>query len=297
MQAVTVLIDSTHRRWFLAVTIVGSTAYIAYRVLSASRPEPLTGGSFVGLWYGVVGTLLMVFAGLLAAHRKAPVRWWMGPRKFWLKGHIWLGLLSVVFLWCHSGFAWGGTLEMALWFVFLAVFVSGILGLTLQQIMPRLLTSRVPCEAPYEQIPHLCEVMRRESDAMVDVICGPHDPSPHAVENTLAAAQYASNARAQLRDFYEQDVRPFLAPEVPPRNPLLNPVQVEARFSKLRRLPGMEEVEAEIEKLARFCEERRLLLEQERIHFWLHSWLMIHVPLSAALLVLTLLHIVTALYY
>jgi hypothetical protein len=100
-----------------------------------------------------------------------------------------------------------------------------------------------------------------------------------------------------LRDFYEQDVRPFLAPVVAPGNALLNPVQVEARFSKLRRLPGMEEIEGEIEKLAQFCEERRLLLEQERIHFWLHSWLLIHVPLSVALLVLGVLHIVTALYY
>lgn len=291
------LIDSTHRRWFFATLLIGSFAYIAYRVLNVVRPEALTGGSFVGLWYGVVGTLLVIFAGLLAAHRKAPVRWWIGPRKFWLKGHIWLGLLSVVFLWCHSGFSWGGTLEMVLWLVLLAVVLTGILGLTLQQMLPRLLTSRVPFEAPYEQIPHLCEVMRHEADSIVDAICGPHDTSPHAVENTLAAAQYASNARAQLRDFYEQDVRPFLSPNVPSNNPLLNLVQVEARFSKLRRLPGMDELEEEVRKLAQFCEERRQYLEQERIHVWLHAWLMIHIPLTAALLVLGVLHIVTALYY
>jgi hypothetical protein len=292
-----VLIDSTHTRWILATTLVGSTACIAYRLVNASRPEPMTGGSFLGLWYGVAGALLMIFAGLLAAHRKAPVRRWMGRRKVWMRGHIWMGLLSVVFIWCHSGFSWGGVLETILWIVFLTVIVSGIFGLVLQQILPRLLTSRVPCEAPYEQIPHLCEVMRREADVLLDSICGPHDPSPHAVESTFTAAQYASNARAQLRDFYEQDVRPFLAPDVPEDNPLLNPVQVEARFSKLRRLPGMEEIEGEVDKLARFCEERRLLLEQERIHVWLHSWLLVHIPLSVALLVLAVVHVVTALYY
>ena len=111
----------------------------------------------------------------------------------------------------------------------------------------------------------------------------------------LAAVQYAGNARLQLRDFYEQDVRPFLSASVPRRSPLLNPVQVEARFSKLRRLPGMEELGEQIDKLARFCEERRLLLEQERIHFWLHSWLLVHVPLSVALLVLGVWHVVTVL--
>jgi len=38
-------------------------------------------------------------------------------------------------------------------------------------------------------------------------------------------------------------------------------------------------------------------LEQERIHRWLHIWLLLHIPLSVALLVLGVLHIVTALYY
>jgi hypothetical protein len=168
-------------------------------------------------------------------------------------------------------------------------------GVVLQQILPRLLKAQVPCEAPYEQIPHLCEMMRREADALVDAVCGPNDAPPPDVESTLAAAQYASDARAQLRDFYEQAVRPFLAPHVPRGSPLLNPVQVEARFSKLRRLPGMEEIETEVARLARCCEERRLLSVQERIHFWLHVWLLVHVPLSVALLVLGVLHIVTAL--
>ena len=45
------------------------------------------------------------------------------------------------------------------------------------------------------------------------------------------------------------------------------------------------------------CEERRLLREQERMHFWLHSWLLVHVPLSAALLVLGAAHVVMSLYY
>lgn len=291
------LIDSTHRKWFLGVVVVGTVAYVGHRVLSARGPEPLTGGSFVGLWYGVAGSLLMIWAGLLAAHRKSRPRWWMGPRKFWLRGHIWLGLLSVVLILCHSGYSWGGTLTTVLWGVLLAVIVTGVFGVIVQQILPRLLTARVPCEAPYEQIPHVCQTMRREADAVVDMVCGPHDPSPQNLENTLAAAQYASNARAQLRDFYEQDVRPFLAAAVPRGNPLLNPVQVDARFSKLRRLPGMDEVSVEVEKLARFCEERRLLLEQERIHFWLHSWLLLHVPLTVALLVLGVLHAVAALYF
>lgn len=291
------LIDSTHRRWFIATLVLGSAAYILYRFLNAGRADPLTGGNFVGLWYGIAGSLLMIYAGLLAGHRKAPVRRWLGARQTWLRGHIWLGGLSAVFILCHSGFSWGGPLEIALWVVLIGVLATGVLGVVLQQVLPRLLTARVPCEAPYEQVPHLCDVMRREADALVDGVCGPYESSSHNVENTIAAAMYASDSRAQLRDFYEQDVRPFLQPSIPAGNPLLDPVQAEARFNKLRRLPGMDEVAGDVDRLARYCEERRLLREQERIHFWLHAWLLIHVPLSVALLVLGALHVVTALYY
>ena len=52
-----------------------------------------------GLWFGSAGSLLMIYAGLLAAHRKVPSWWFLGARKTWLRGHVWLGLLSVVLSW------------------------------------------------------------------------------------------------------------------------------------------------------------------------------------------------------
>ena len=91
------LIDSTHRRWFLATLLIGSAAYILHRVLNAGRPEPLTGSSFANLWYGIAGSLLMIYAGLWPATAR-PVRRWLGARQTWLRGHIWLGGLSGVFL-------------------------------------------------------------------------------------------------------------------------------------------------------------------------------------------------------
>jgi hypothetical protein len=292
-----VLIDSTHRRWLVVFAVLAAAAYGLFRYLDRV-PGGLTGGSFAGLWYGVLGAAMMVYAGLLSAHRKSSRRPWLGQRKSWLRGHIWLGLLSLVFIYCHSGGRWGGPLEFALWLVFLGVILTGLFGVVVQQFLPRLLTARVPCEAPYEQIPHLCEVMRDEADALVDAACGPYDPSPQGTfENTFAVMAYLGNARAQLRDFYEQDVRPFLSACPARDSPLRNGLQAEARFSKLRRLPGMAEISSELDRLERFCEERRLLAEQERIYWWLHAWLVVHIPLSVALLVLGTAHVVTALYY
>ena len=131
-----------------------------------SECDPL-GGDTLGLWYGVAGSALMIFAGLLAVHRRVPSWWWIRPRQTWLRGHIWLGLLSVPVIWCHSGFAIGGPLTLALWVVFGIVILSGVYGLVLQHILPRLIMTRVACEAPYEQIPHLCNKMRVRADEVL----------------------------------------------------------------------------------------------------------------------------------
>ncbi|MBI1915207.1 MAG: hypothetical protein HYS12_10780 [Planctomycetes bacterium] len=291
------LIDAKQKKWFAAFVLLSAAALAGWWYINRTIPGGLRGGDTVGLWFGSLGSVLMIYAGLLAAHRKVPSWWWLGARKTWLRGHVWMGLLSVVLILCHSSFHWGGPLEKTLWWVLIGVIVTGILGVILQNILPRLLTSRVPTEAPYEQIPHLCREMRRKADAIIDEVCGAYDPSPPILENTIAVVQYASNAKAQLRDFYENEVRPFFDAKVSRRSPLFNPLQAEARFTKLRRLPGLDDATHQVDDLARYCEERRLMAEQERIHFWLHAWLLVHIPLSVALLVLGVTHVVTALRY
>jgi hypothetical protein len=126
--------------------------------------------------------------------------------------------------------------------------------------------------------------MRQKADALVETVSGP-------------AEKPAEGGKAQLRAFYERDVRPFLAPGPPRSAPLLDALQLETRFAHLGKLPGLEEAGASLAQLQALCEERRLLADQERLHFWLHSWLLLHVPLSAALLVLGIAHAATALYY
>jgi hypothetical protein len=45
------------------------------------------------------------------------------------------------------------------------------------------------------------------------------------------------------------------------------------------------------------CEERRQLARQRRLHRWLHGWLLVHVPLSYALLLLSAVHAFQSLRY
>jgi hypothetical protein len=277
------LIDSTHRRWFLTAVGLSIAALACRHWWDQHTPGGSSGGDLPGLLFGLTGFALMLYAAALSLLRRAPSWWWLGARKTWLRGHIWLGSLSGVLILCHCGFRWGGPFEQVLMILLLLTLASGVLGLALQQVVPALLTARAPCEAPYGQIPHLCAAMRRDADALVATACA--DP-------TLDPAV----ARC-LGDFYRQEVRPFLAERYDRSAPLADPARAEAMFARLRALPGFGAAARPLARLQTCCEERRFLGEQTRLHRLLHGWLFLHIPLSASLIVLGFAHAVLSLYY
>jgi hypothetical protein len=289
------LIDRRHKTWIVATLLLAGVAMGMYAWLGRNVPGGLTGGSTVGLWYGILGSLLMVFAGLLSALRHIPSWWWIGSRTFWLKGHIWLGLLSGVVLLCHSGYHWGGGLTQALWIAFGLTILTGVYGVILQNIVPRLMTLRFSSEAPQEQLPHLCDVLRRKADALDEAIWSVEMQVP---QSDLMGSQFGMGAKVQLQQFYEKHVRPFLSVKGTRNAPLLaKAFQAEQAFARLRALPALAGVKEMLEQMEALCDERRQLAEQERLHHWLHGWLVVHIPLSVVLFLLTAAHVVVALYY
>jgi hypothetical protein len=68
-------------------------------------------------------------------------------------------------------------------------------------------------------------------------------------------------------------------------------------FSRLRALPGLKNAKEHLDQLEALCQERRVINQQERLHRWLHGWLVVHVSLSGALLVFGVVHAVGALYF
>ncbi|HUG92700.1 MAG TPA: hypothetical protein VML55_17800 [Planctomycetaceae bacterium] len=179
------LIDRTHRKWFFVSAIIFAVATAGYVVYASRMPNGPRGGSVVGLIFGIVGSLMMTFAGLFAGRKQFPIaeipipltgiRLRLGSAQFWLRGHIWLGLLSVPMILFHSGFAWGGPVEKALWITFGVVVASGLYGLVVQQVFPRFLTSRVPMETFVQQIPYQCTRTKILSDRLVAEVCGALD--------------------------------------------------------------------------------------------------------------------------
>jgi len=202
-----VLIDKTHIRWGMisaGVLVVATGGYFIYASQAISGPS---GGSVIGLLYGIAASLMMIFAGLLAVRSRFPtVR--CGSAQFWLRGHLWLGALSFVFALFHCNFRFGSTLESTLLIVFIVVVASGVYGLVLQQFLPRLLSSLVPLETFNQQVPFLCRRLQAESDVIVAELCGKIDCDYESISD---AAYNLADSMGKLRNGKEgQDFQKFV---------------------------------------------------------------------------------------
>jgi hypothetical protein len=99
-----------------------------------------------------------------------------------------------------------------------------------------------------------------------------------------------------LRETYVRDIRPFLDPAGSGNGMLGSSSRAATVFRNLRTtLPGI--LQDTVTELETICDERRQLGDQKRLHHILHGWLLVHVPLSLALLLLGAVHAVVALRY
>ena len=96
------------------------------------------GGTPLGLAFGAISLGIFVFAALLSLRKKIPL-WRVGTVQRWLRAHIWLTFLTIPLVILHSGFRLGGPMTTLLMVLYAIVMVSGVYGLGLQHLMPRLM--------------------------------------------------------------------------------------------------------------------------------------------------------------
>ncbi len=286
------ILDQSHQKWVLSCGAVAIAGIVAYRLFEPVELRMRT-GSWLGITFGVIAFALMAFAGLLGARRKAP-GWRLGRLQTWMRGHLWLGLLSLPFVILHAAGAWAaGPLTKLLMFLFYMTIVSGIVGAVAQAVLPSLMTAQVPLETIYEQIPAIRQQLLEEAKKF------------YAEATTQAAAAAASSQTITistiatisqpLEDFWEKELFPFL---IDPRgnHRLATRRGMMQRFEALYMLLPRGQ-RSSIAGLQEICEEENQLTRQQTLHRWLHGWLLVHVPISYGVLLLTIVHAFTALRY
>ena len=309
-----------HRNWAYTVvlwTILFSAWFLIGFFKMGRWPS---GGSTAGLTAGVIAGLIMVFEMFLWPRKTIFRAWRIGRTKYWLKAHIWLGILSLPLAMLHGGFHFGlkaSPLAGILSWLTLLVVVSGLAGLYIQNLIPRIMLESLPGETIVNQIPEVLESYLREADQMIRETCGLAETDQQRQENgpdiSISSSIKTTGAISgrmvhlhttyayiqgcdDLLDFWRNDIEPFLKPGKMKPTGLGNSRGSEVLFQSISdRLPVASK--PVVERLSLICNQRRQFDRQERLHFWLHSWLVGHVALSVTLMVALFLHVVLAIEF
>ena len=290
-------IDQTHKPWAIltaAATVVGAVIYIAY---AYHTPVP-GGGTGIGLMFGSLALGLMLFAAALSIRKRFTIIR-IGRAKIWMRAHLWLGFLALPMVLFHSAFHARGALAFVLFWLTIIVVVSGIIGATLQHYLPTRMFREVPFETIYDQIPVIRAQLAAEAEARaldVSQSLAPATGPGATVVDTLLDIEDLQPQTEALDRFVATEVNPYLSAEQASHHQLKNREWARTQFDNFRR-QFPEPAWAPITAIEEIVEEKRQLDHQARLHRLLHAWLLVHLPVSAALILLAIIHAIGALRY
>lgn len=226
---------------------------------------------------GIVLFVLVLALTAFNARKKLPFLP-LAKASTWMQCHIYAGWLSVFLFLIHTGLRLPrGPLETTLALLFLAVSLSGFVGLALSRVLPARMTLHGE-PLIFERIPAMRTALKQQVEDIV--------------VRSLSVTRSST-----IADFYEQRLRDYFE-------------RTRNHWSHLvaNRQP-LHSLTSQIQDLDRFCnaEERRIMddiqdlvrrkdnLDFQRVNQGaLKGWLLVHIPLTYALIAFAAVHGVLA---
>ena len=233
--------------------------------LHLGKPAVMTGWSLVAV---------MVFLSLFNARKKMSMLP-LGNAKTWLKLHVVGGFLALIVFWIHTGNLWPtGTYERALALLFYLLTVNGIIGFILQRIYPGHLT-QTGLEIIYERIPAEVAEVRERAEALV-------------LECTQATGvETIARYYLETLSWFFRQPRFFTSHAVGRQK---GRYWIRQRFALIKQYLNETET-SYLAKLQTLAEMKNKIDVHYALQTVMKSWLLIHIPLTVAVLVLAAWHI------
>jgi hypothetical protein len=153
----------------------------------------------------------------------------------------------------------------------------------------------------YEQIPHIRKLVAEAAGAMRAALLEtipPPAPKTAPGEGGQAVAAEVDTSVSVIIEFLDEECLPYLnAPRVRATRMRLRDQRASDDLFRMLRLNTSENFRGKLDELESWCEDRRLMDLQTKMHHWLHGWLLLHVPISFALIVFTFWHAYVAWTY
>jgi hypothetical protein len=217
----------------------------------------------------------MVVLALFNARKKLNIVPMVVPTAIWLQVHVYLGCLCLLLFLLHTDFALPtGTFEIMLWGIYMALTLSGLIGLLFSRILPHRISARGE-RVLFERIP----VLRAQIAAQVQ---------------DLAMASVAEAKGSSIADFYVAELGPYLQRPRHLLGHLLGANRPERRLHVAirERERYLDDRGRQIlEEIDRLVTAKADLDYQYAMQLTMKSWLFFHLPLSYAVMLFTLAHV------
>jgi Fe-S-cluster-containing dehydrogenase component/CRP-like cAMP-binding protein len=240
-------------------------------------------GAFAGFFTirwatGIVG-LAGIVGTMLYPRRRRIFRKRAGPLRYWLLGHIYLGVLGAAMILLHGGTRSGGALTTVLAISFDLVVLTGLWGLFCYQIVPGWLIALEP------GTPLLADDLRRRyhelETQVADLLAAASEPGRNLMESAI---RKLSSWGFMMRQFTL-------------REPLENmSADVRRDFAESGAKLADPKDRARMDRLTDAITSLRRLDALRFLHGTLKSWLVPHVVATSLMLALLVVHIFQVIY-
>lgn len=273
--------------WALAMT-VGACALF----LTQGEGAPPNGGTWQGYALGTLGAALIVWLALLGV-RKRSYRSTVGAVQGWTSAHVYLGGALIFVATLHSGAQIGWNVHTLAYVLMCAVIASGFFGLYSYLNHPGAMSKNREGGARAALFAELFELDRQARAAAQK--CAPDIAV--AVDSSIERTMLGGGVYEQL---FSVD-RSFCVRGA--GAPVANVDQQGAIDFVAERLPRAEKgaEAANLQQLIVLLCRRQAVLRRIRrdirLSGWLRIWLYVHVPLTFALLIALIVHVLATFFY
>jgi hypothetical protein len=266
--------ESINKRWSRRGTrlLVSGTFILLIGWVLQVYATALKNSQWLSGWILVA---LIVVLMLYNARKKIPFLP-IGRNRSWLQLHLYVGLIATFVFMMHLQWRWpDGYIEFPLALLFVIISASGVAGILMSRLFARRLAHQGE-QLIFERIPGFAVTLRDSAEALVR----------DSIETTESTT---------LADFYSRNVAEFFAR---PRFSFRYLFNSRRRYFKLTNELAaqeryMNDKETEFaEQLLDLVTQKNSLDIQYALQLTLKSWLFVHIPLTYAMVLVLLAHIV-----
>lgn len=277
-------------RYLWAATALTIVCLLAYWIHDPQ--EPPNGGTVLGYTLGTFGALMIVWLTWFGV-RKRRYSSTAGTLQGWLSAHVYFGIALFVIVLLHAGFQVGWNIHTLAFALMTLVIVSGMYGVFIYLKYPERLSENRDGSSRSELLDQLDDIDRRSHRVAENL--------PNEYQDFVTSGVQRTELGSTLWQRLRNEDRSRI--QIPNQaETILNPGQ-EAAMDWLAEQQSRADANsaATIAELSALLRNKRKLLRQVgadlKLQAGIEIWLYAHVPLTAALLMALIAHILTVFLY